>query len=107
MGMAKVQIPLKKKTTARAAGGKSDAAKEKAATEAAKALAARVKTLKENSLAGEVYDLLKQRVGQWKEIADKAGVSHSWISKFVNGHIADSSNRRLTDLRDWLKSHPK
>lgn len=32
-------------------------------------------------------DLLNKRRGDWAEIAKESGVSYSWLSKFVNGHI--------------------
>ena len=34
--------------------------------------------------------------GDWGTISQQAGVSHSWLSKFVNGHIP---NPGLTTLR--------
>lgn len=41
---------------------------------------------------------LELRRGDWLEIAKKAGVSHSWISKFVNGHIANPGYATLVKL---------
>lgn len=41
---------------------------------------------------------LELRRGDWLEIATKAGVSHSWISKFVNGHIPNPGYATLVKL---------
>ncbi|MBU0807184.1 MAG: helix-turn-helix domain-containing protein [Gammaproteobacteria bacterium] len=41
---------------------------------------------------------LELRRGEWLEIANKAGVSHSWISKFVNGHIPNPGYATLLKL---------
>lgn len=45
---------------------------------------------------------LELRRGEWLEIANKAGVSHSWISKFVNGHIPNPGYATLLKLSDAL-----
>ena len=42
------------------------------------------------------------RRGEWLEIANKAGVSHSWISKFVNGHIPNPGYATLLKLSEAL-----
>lgn len=51
------------------------------------------------SLDTEVRGLLIARRGGWKRIAERAGVSHSWISKFVNGRIANPGFATLRDLQ--------
>lgn len=35
-----------------------------------------------------IRDTLIAQRGRWKDIADRAGVSMSWLSKFANKHIA-------------------
>lgn len=45
---------------------------------------------------------LELRRGEWQEIANKAGVSHSWISKFVNGHIPNPGYATLLKLSEAL-----
>jgi transcriptional regulator with XRE-family HTH domain len=42
------------------------------------------------------------RRGEWLEIAKQAGVSHSWISKFVNGHIPNPGYATLLKLSEAL-----
>lgn len=44
----------------------------------------------------QVKEILESRRGEWQAIAAEAKVSHSWLSKFVNGHIP---NPGLTTLR--------
>ena len=41
---------------------------------------------------------LKARRGDWAEISSLSGVSHSWLSKFVNGHIPNPGRRGLEKL---------
>lgn len=41
---------------------------------------------------------LELRRGEWLEIAKKSGVSHSWISKFMNGHIPNPGYATLVKL---------
>lgn len=50
----------------------------------------------------EVRDLLNKRRGDWRLIAEQSGVSYSWISKFVNGHIPNPGYATLRDLRSKL-----
>lgn len=40
--------------------------------------------------------------GDWLEIAKQAGVSHSWMSKFVNNRIPNPGLRTLERLADAL-----
>lgn len=53
----------------------------------------------------EVRDLLEKRRGDWQAIARDAaaGVSYSWLSKFVNGHIENPGYATLKRLRDYLR----
>lgn len=46
----------------------------------------------------KVRDLLLARRGKWTDISIAADVSHSWISKFVNGHIPNPGYGRLARL---------
>lgn len=45
---------------------------------------------------------LELRRGEWLDVAKQAGVSHSWISKFVNGHIPNPGYGTLVKLSDVL-----
>ena len=47
-------------------------------------------------LDAEVKAILEARRGEWQAIATESKVSHSWLSKFVNGHI---NNPGLATLR--------
>lgn len=49
-----------------------------------------------------VLDLLQARRGDWQAVAAASGVSYSWLSKFVNGHIANPGFVTLTKLHDAL-----
>ena len=40
--------------------------------------------------------------GDWSGIALRAGVSHSWMSKFMNGHIHNPGIRTLEKLDEVL-----
>ena len=56
----------------------------------------------------EVRKLLESRRGDWKSVAEAAGVSHSWISQFVRGKIPNPGFRTLTTIRAELVTadHP-
>lgn len=45
-----------------------------------------------------IRDRLSQRRGEWSDIAEQSGVSHSWISKFVNGRIPNPGYATLEKL---------
>lgn len=45
---------------------------------------------------------LKARKGDWLRIAEQAEVSHSWLSKFVNGHIDNPGYGTLMRLDRYL-----
>jgi predicted transcriptional regulator len=49
-----------------------------------------------------VRDALESRRGDWPAIATGSGVSYSWISKFVNGHIPKPGYSTLQRLQDYL-----
>lgn len=56
----------------------------------------------------EVRDLLIAKKGDWKAVADQSGVSYSWLSKFVNGHIDNPGYAKLAALQKQLsKPAPK
>lgn len=42
-----------------------------------------------------VREMLLARRGEWHGIADTASVSHSWLSKFVNGRFANPGYETL------------
>ncbi len=50
-----------------------------------------------------IRDRLTQRRGDWAEIAEQSGVSHSWISKFVNGRIPNPGYATLEKLSTVLR----
>jgi len=54
------------------------------------------------SLDTDVRAALEQRRGDWQTIAKESGVSYSWISKFVNGHIPNPGFTTLKDLHAYL-----
>ncbi len=54
------------------------------------------------TLDTEVRAALEARRGDWKRIAEDSGVSYSWISKFVNGHIPNPGFATLRDLHARL-----
>lgn len=47
---------------------------------------------------------LESRRGAWQELAKAAGVSHSWISKFVRGEIGNPGFRTLQRLQRAMAS---
>ena len=59
-------------------------------------------TLHDSVSPSEVKALLTACRGEWPEISYQAKVSHSWISKFVNGRITNPRYRTLLDLREFL-----
>jgi len=63
--------------------------------------------MNENSnadLDAEVRDLLDARRGEWPAVVMACDVSHSWISKFVRGHIDNPGHQTLKRLRAYLAS---
>jgi transcriptional regulator with XRE-family HTH domain len=50
----------------------------------------------------EVRALLEQRRGDWQRVADKAKVSHSWISQFVRNKIPNPGYATLIKLKAHL-----
>jgi hypothetical protein len=50
-----------------------------------------------------VKDLLVKHKGHWQTVVDEAKVSHSWLSKFVNGHIPNPGYPQLKRVHDCLK----
>ena len=38
-------------------------------------------------------------------VAERAGVSYSWLSKFANGRIRNPGFETLTKLRHYFKTH--
>lgn len=56
----------------------------------------------EKTLDADVKALLESRRGDWQAIANKADVSHSWLSKFVNGHIPNPGYATLKRLHECL-----
>lgn len=51
-----------------------------------------------------VRELLERHRGSWPQISEKAEVSHSWLSKFVNGHIPNPGIETLKKIRDHFKA---
>lgn len=50
----------------------------------------------------QVKAALSARKGQWEEVATQTGVSYSWISKFMNGHIKNPGFATLKSLHSVL-----
>lgn len=59
-------------------------------------------SLKPLDLDAEVRALLEERRGSWDAIHKETGISHSWISKFVNRKIPNPGYHTLKRLRDHL-----
>lgn len=45
---------------------------------------------------------LESRRGDWQSIASRSQVSHSWLSKFVNGHITNPGVETLKAVKAAL-----
>lgn len=52
----------------------------------------------------EVKSLLESKRGDWQAIADRADVSHSWLSKFVNGRIPNPGTQTLRKVRAAIEA---
>jgi transcriptional regulator with XRE-family HTH domain len=50
----------------------------------------------------EIRASLERRRGDWQKIADRAAVSHSWISQFVRGKIPNPGYATLKRLQACL-----
>lgn len=50
----------------------------------------------------KVREALIARRGDWQAIAAASGVSHSWLSKFANGHIPNPGYATLKRLASHL-----
>lgn len=53
-------------------------------------------------LDDKVRAALQERRGEWPAVASGAGVSHSWLSKFVRGEIANPGYATLRRLDSYL-----
>jgi transcriptional regulator with XRE-family HTH domain len=53
----------------------------------------------------EIKTLLEGRRGDWSAIASSSGVSHSWLSKFVNGHIDNPGINTLRKVRTAIAAN--
>ena len=62
-------------------------------------------TVMHAKIDAEIRNRLAARKGGWLEIAERAGVSHSWMSKFMNGHIKNPGIRTLEKLDGALEPH--
>lgn len=49
-----------------------------------------------------IRGLLQEKKGDWQAIALASGVSYSWLSKFVNGHIPNPGYTTLMRLHGHL-----
>ena len=54
------------------------------------------------SLDSDVRAALELRKGDWLAVAKGSGVSYSWISKFMNGHIDNPGFSTLKSLHAYL-----
>lgn len=57
-------------------------------------------------LDDKVRAALQRRRGEWPEVAKGAGVSHSWLSKFVRGEISNPGYATLRRLDGYLSPEP-
>jgi transcriptional regulator with XRE-family HTH domain len=57
-------------------------------------------------LDARVKALLNERRGDWQAVADGAGISYSWLSKFSNGHIDNPGYATLIKLLAYLEKRP-
>lgn len=55
-------------------------------------------------LESDLRSKLIARRGEWASIAQVSGVSHSWISKFVNNHIPNPGLRTLASIQACLEA---
>ena len=60
----------------------------------------------ETELDTKVRAALERRRGEWKAIAERAGISHSWISQFVRNKIRNPGYATLRDLSLQLQPLP-
>ena len=56
----------------------------------------------QHKLDDKIRALLDKHRGNWLEIAKESGVSHSWISKFIGGHIHNPGYETLCKLQNYL-----
>lgn len=54
-----------------------------------------------------VKEFLAANRGVWAAISDDAKVSHSWLSKFVNGHIRNPGLTTLRKVHEAIERHQK
>ena len=61
-------------------------------------------------LLAQTREMLAKCKGQWPEVAERAEVSHPWISKFMRGKIPNSGVKTLDAVddvvRQMLKEQP-
>lgn len=67
-----------------------------------KAKPATITAAKPVPLDKEVKALLEEHRGDFKAISATSGVSYSWISKFLNGHIKNPGYAKLERLKVYL-----
>lgn len=58
------------------------------------------------NLDTDVRSELERRRGDWQTVAKESGVSYSWISKFMNGHIDNPGFATLKELHAYLTHQP-
>lgn len=63
-------------------------------------------TTQDTRLDTLVRTALVRRRGDWQRIADESGISYSWLSKFVNGHIDNPGFGTLKKLHEYLTTAP-
>ena len=55
------------------------------------------------NLDAQLREALESRRGDWPAISERSGVSYSWLSKFVNGHIPNPGYETLKKLHSAVK----
>ena len=51
-----------------------------------------------------VKEYLEDRRGDWPQIADEAGVTYTWMTKVVQGAIANPGVRDIQKILDYIVS---
>ena len=54
-------------------------------------------------LLAQTREMLAKCKGQWPEVAERSGMSHPWISKFMRGKIPNSGIMTLDAVDDVVR----
>ena len=56
------------------------------------------------NLISDLQAALYARKGEWPKIAEKTGLSYSWVCKLAQGTLQNPTFRRLQTLKSYLDS---